>query len=164
MNVNAREYQMIGNAINDAAFAACLVSQPRKLTIRIIERIRADMQHHTRDVDADISVKIKMSGNDTAETPQQTDARRRHLELREKFGQSKPQRPVEINVESALRFTRLISGRDAGMSRLDLLRHHQALCFCNNARTRVSSRIFSASSRSARVCLAVTHARKQIRF
>ena len=52
MNVNAREDQMIGNAINDATFAAFPVSQPRKLTVRVIERIRADMQHHARDVDA----------------------------------------------------------------------------------------------------------------
>src|SRR6476660_7335472 len=164
MNVNAREYQMIGNAVNDATFAACLVSQPRKLTVRIIERIRADMQHHTRDVDAEITVKIKMSGNNTAETRQQTDARRRHLEMREKFGQPKSQRPVEINVERAFHLARFVSGCDAGMRCLYLLRHHQALCFCSNAGTRVSSRIFSASSRSARVCLAVTHARKQIRF
>jgi hypothetical protein len=86
MNVNAREYQMIGNAVNDSAFAACPASQPRKLTIRIIERIRADMQHHARDVDAEIAVKIKMSGHDNPDTSQQTDSRRRHLEMREKFG------------------------------------------------------------------------------
>src|SRR5262245_31195303 len=48
INVNARESQMIGKAVNDAAFAAFLVSQPRKLTVRIIERIRADMENHTR--------------------------------------------------------------------------------------------------------------------
>jgi hypothetical protein len=44
------------------------------------------MQHHGRDVDAEIAVKIKMSGHDTADTRQQTDARRRQLEMREKFG------------------------------------------------------------------------------
>ena len=77
---------MIGNAVNDAAFATFPASQPRKLTIRIIERIREDMKHHARDVDAEITVKIKMSGNDTAETRQQADTRGRHLETREEFG------------------------------------------------------------------------------
>src|SRR4029453_5537713 len=122
------------------------------------------MEHHAGDVDAQIAVKIKVSGNDAADACEQTDARRRHVEPGEKFGKPKSQRPVEVNVECALHFPRFVSGCDARMTCLDLLRHHQALCFCSNAGTRVSSRIFSASSRSARVCLAVTHARKQIRF
>src|SRR5262249_59790405 len=140
------------------------VGYRRKRSVRVIESIREDMKHHARDVDGEVAVKIKMPSHDAAKTRQQTDTRRRDLEMREKFGQSKSQRPVEINVESAFHFTRFVSGCDAGMRCLYLLRHHHALCFCSNAGTRVSSKIFSASSRSARVCLAVTHARKQIRF
>src|SRR5262249_849050 len=118
------------------------------------------MEHHARDVDAEITIKIEMPSHHAAETRKQTHACRRNLEMREKFGQPKSQRPVEVNVESAFHFARFVSGCDARMTRLDLLRHHQALCFCSIAGTRVSSRMFSASSRSARVCLAVTHARK----
>src|SRR5262249_2834840 len=140
------------------------VGYRRKRSVRVIESIREDMKHHARDVDGEIAVKIEMPCHDAAKTRQQTDTRRRHLELREKFGQSKSQRPVKIKVESAFHLTRFVSGCDSGVRCLYLLRHHHALCFCNNAGTRLSSRIFIASSKSARLCLAVPHARKQIRF
>src|SRR5437763_14982644 len=130
----------------------------------MFDLIRTEMKNHPRDGDSEIPVKIKVSGNDAAETCEQADSRGRHLETREQFGYSKSKRPVKINVESALHFARFVSSCDARMRRLHLLRHHQAVCFCNNAGTRVSSSIFSASSKSARVCLAVTHARQQILF
>ena len=118
VNVNARESQMIGNAVNDAAFATFPASQPRKLTIRIIERIREDMKHHARDVDAEITVKIKMSGNDAADTGEQGHSSRRHVQLREKLGQPKSYRPVKAEIENTFYLKGFISALDARMRRL----------------------------------------------
>ena len=52
MDINADEDQMIGKAVNDTTFAAFPMRQTRKLTVRVIESIRANMEHHARDVDA----------------------------------------------------------------------------------------------------------------
>ena len=169
MHVNAREHHVVGDAVNDAPFAALPSRQTRELTVRVIQRIGANMQHHAHDVDAQIPIKIKVPRNHAANAGQQAHSRGRYLESREKLGQPKPYWPVKIEVENALHLACLIGGFDARTKRLGLLRHRftrqaQALCFCSNAGTSVSSRMFSASSKSARVCLAVTQARKQIRF
>ena len=48
MQVNTDKDQMVGNAVDDTAFAAFPMRQTRELTIRVIERIRANMEHHAR--------------------------------------------------------------------------------------------------------------------
>ena len=48
MHVNADKDQVIGNAVNDAALAAFPMRQTRELPIRVIECIRANMEHHAR--------------------------------------------------------------------------------------------------------------------
>ena len=77
---------MVSDTVNNAAFAAFPLSQPRELTVCVVERIRANMEHHAHDVDAQIAVVIKMSRHDAADAAQQCHNRRRHLELREKLG------------------------------------------------------------------------------
>src|SRR3954447_15885008 len=124
MNVDARESQMIGNAIDDAPCAAFLTRYPCELTVCIIERVRADMTNHARDVDAEVTVKIKMSGNDPEDSGQQTYGRRRHLQLREKRGQAEPYDPVKTEIQDSLDFARFKSRFDPGGCRLNHFCRH----------------------------------------
>ncbi len=77
---------MVDDAVNNAAFPAFPLSSARKLTVCVGERIRANMEHHAHDVDAQIAVVIKMSRYDAADAAEQCHSRRCHLELREKLG------------------------------------------------------------------------------
>ena len=86
MEINTHEHQMVGDAVNDAAFAAFLLSQPRELTVCVVERIRANMERHAYDVDAQIAVVIEMSRYDAADAAEQCHSRRRHLDLRKELG------------------------------------------------------------------------------
>ena len=89
MQVNADKDQVIGNAVNDAALAAFLMRQARELPVRVIECIRANMEHHSHNVDAQVTIVVKVPRNDAKDAGQQTYARRRHLEPREKPGPAK---------------------------------------------------------------------------
>ena len=115
MQINTHEHQMVGDAVDNAPFAAFSLSQTRELTIRVVERIRANMEHHAYDVDAQITIIIKMSRNDAADTAQQCHSRGRHLESREKLGEPEPQRPVKIQIEDSLYLARFVGGYNARM-------------------------------------------------
>ena len=64
MHVNTDIDQVVGNAVNDAALAAFPMRQTRELPIRVIESIRANMEHHAGNVDAQITIEIKMPRDD----------------------------------------------------------------------------------------------------
>ena len=102
MHVNAAEDQVVGNAVNDTAFAAFPMRQTRELAVCVVESIRANMEHHSGYVDAQITIEIKVSRDDAKDAGQQAYARRRHLETRKKLGQPKPYWPVEMEIESTL--------------------------------------------------------------
>jgi hypothetical protein len=70
MDINADEDQMIGKAVNDTTVAAFSMRQTRKLAVRVVESIRANMEHHPGYVDAQITVEIKMPGDDAKDTGQ----------------------------------------------------------------------------------------------
>src|SRR2546423_726717 len=124
MEVNADEDQMVGNAVNDATVAAFPMRQTRKLAVRVIERIRANMEHHPSNVDAQITIEIKVSGNDPEGACQQTHGRRSHLQLGEKPSQAEPYRAVKIEIQESLDFTRLESRFDLVGCRVNNLRRH----------------------------------------
>ena len=73
------------------------------------------MEQHAHDVDAQITIVIKVSRNDAADTAEQCHSRRRHLESREKLGQPEPDRPVKIQIENSFGFARFVGGFDARM-------------------------------------------------
>ena len=50
MDVNTHGYEMVGDAVNNAALPALLVSQARKLAVCIVERIGANKQHHAEHI------------------------------------------------------------------------------------------------------------------
>src|SRR4030095_10871288 len=124
MQVNADEDQVVGNAVNDTAFAAFPMRQTRELPVRVVESIRANMEHHPGNVDAQITIEIKVSRNDAKDAGQQAYARRRHLETRKKLGQPKPYWPGEIETESALDVARFESRFDLGGCRVNNLCRH----------------------------------------
>ena len=64
MHVNAKEHQMIGNAVYDTTLATFSVGKARELAIRIVKHIGADVQHHADNVHAQITIIIKVSRND----------------------------------------------------------------------------------------------------
>src|SRR6266481_3551425 len=66
MHVNADEHQMIGNAVYDTTLATFPVGQACELAIRVVERIGANVEHHADNVDAQITIVIKVSRNDAA--------------------------------------------------------------------------------------------------
>lgn len=123
MQVNADEDQMIGYTVNDTTVAAFPTRQTRKLAVRVVEYIRANMEYHPANVDAQIAIEIKVSGNDPEGAGQQAHGRWSHLQLREKLGQPKPYWPVEIEIENSLDFARFVCGFDARGQRLYLLQH-----------------------------------------
>ena len=126
MQVNAHKDQMVGNAVNDAALAAFPARQARELAIRIVECVRADMEHHASDVDAQIAIVIKMPRDDTADAGQQRHSRRRHFEMCKKLGQPKSYGPIKVQVENSLHFACFVSGFDARS--LDLCRPRHQIC------------------------------------
>jgi hypothetical protein len=82
------------------------------------------MEHHADNVDAQITIEIKMPRDDAKDPGQQAYARRRHLEARKKLGQPKPYWPVEIKIENSLDFARFESRFDLGSCRVnDVCRH-----------------------------------------
>src|SRR5512133_2949675 len=105
---------MIGNAVNDTTVAAFPTRQTRKLAVRVIEYIRANMEHHPCNVDAQITIEIKVSGNDPEGAGQQTHGRRSHLQLREKSSQAEPYWPVKMKIQDSLDFARFESRFDLG--------------------------------------------------
>jgi hypothetical protein len=113
MQVNAHKHQMVGQAVNDTTFAAFPTRQTRELTIRVVEHIRANVEHHAYHVDAQITVVIKVSRNDAADAGQQRYSRWRQPELREKLSQAKSYRPVKVQVENSLHLACFVSGFDA---------------------------------------------------
>lgn len=113
MQVNAYKDQVVGNAVNDTALAAFPMRQTRELPIRVVERIRANMEHHPRNVDAQIAIVIKVSCNDANDARQQAYCRGRHFEPRKKLGQPKPYWPVEIEIENSLDLARFVCSLDA---------------------------------------------------
>ena len=52
VQVNTDKDQVVGNAIDDTALAAFAMGQTRELAVRVVERIRANMEHHPHHVDA----------------------------------------------------------------------------------------------------------------
>ena len=113
MHINTREHQMIGDAVNNASFASFPLSQPRELPVRIVERICANMEYHADDVDAQISIVVKVSRDNTADSAEHCHSGRRHLELLEKLGQPQPDWPVKIQIENPLDFARFVGSCDA---------------------------------------------------
>src|SRR5262249_795764 len=180
MDVNADEDQVVGNAVNDTTLPAFPMRQTRKLAVRVIECIRANMEHHPDNVDAQITIEIKVSGNDAKDAGQHAHGHRRHLQPRENSSEAKPYGPVKMKIEDSFDVARFESRFDFWRRCVNNLCWHQELILTASSdilrRNRnvvalifesplsVSSRMLSASSRSARVCLAVTQARKQILF
>ena len=66
------------------------------------------------NVDAQITIEIKVPRDDAKDAGQQTYARRRHLEPRKNLGQPKPYWPVKIKIENSLDFARFVSRFDLG--------------------------------------------------
>src|SRR3954471_5171152 len=60
VHINAREDQVIANAIQDAAAWALAVGQARELPIRVVHRIGENVESHPDYVGREISIEIKM--------------------------------------------------------------------------------------------------------
>src|SRR5215472_2519203 len=114
MQVNANEDQMVGNAVNDAAFTAFPAGQSCQLPVCIVEGIRANMEHHPPNVDAEIAVEIEVSGNNSETASQEAHGRRSHLQLREKLGEAETYWPVKMKIQNSLDFSRFESRFDPG--------------------------------------------------
>src|SRR4051812_24683733 len=65
VHVHARENQMIDKAINDSSFSTLSAGQARKLSVRVVEQVGANMKRHPDDVDCQIPIEIEMAGNDS---------------------------------------------------------------------------------------------------
>jgi hypothetical protein len=124
MQVNTDKDQVIGNTVNDAALAAFPMRQSRELSVRVIECIRANMEHHSRDVDAQVAIEVKVPCDDAKDAGQQTYACRRHPEPRKNLGQPKPYWPVEIKIEKSLDFARFESRFNLGSCRVNNVCRH----------------------------------------
>src|SRR6266404_4761007 len=107
-----------------------------------------------------------MAGNDPKKSAKKCDPNRRHSELRENLRELETNFAIKVKIEDALGLAHLVGGIDG--RRLRNLRSHQELILSANSdilqRNRkaaaftldsaprsVSSRMLSASSRSARV-------------
>ena len=66
MHVNTDEHQMIGNAVYDTTLATFAMGQACELAIRVVERIGANVEHHADNVDAQITIVIKVPRDDAA--------------------------------------------------------------------------------------------------
>src|SRR5437667_6057637 len=84
------------------------------------------MEHHAHDVDAQITVVIKVSCYYAADAAEQCHSGGRHLELREKLGQPQPYRPVKIKIENTLYLACFIGSCEARMRGLCRLRRQFA--------------------------------------
>src|SRR6266576_4327429 len=151
MEVNTHKHQMVGQAVNDAAFAAFPTRQTRELTIRVVERIRANVERHTDHVDAQITVVIKVARNDAADARQQRHGRRRHFEMCEKLGQPKSYRPVKVQVENSLHLACFVSRFDARRQCLSLLWHHPTSPGSTRERIFASGGLLLSQRRNQRV-------------
>src|SRR5882762_1429090 len=109
MQINAHKDQVVGDAVNDAAFAALPTCQSRELPVCIVECVRANMEHHPGNVDAEIAIEIKVSGNNPEDAGQEANGRRSHLQLREKLSQAEPYWPVKIKIQNSLDLARFES-------------------------------------------------------
>src|ERR1700738_3849123 len=110
-----------------------------------------------------------MAGKDPEHTAQKCDPNWRHSKLRKKLRQLKTDSAIKIKIEDALGLARLVSALQGRNCRFKLFGHSQSGCqsrqaLSSAAGASVSARMFNASSRSARVCFAVTQARKQTRL
>src|SRR4029077_4968713 len=94
-----------------------------KLAVCVIQRVRANMERHANDVDTEITIVIKVSRNYAADTGKQGHSSRRHLQLREPFGQTESYRPVKVQIENTFHLTRFVSALDARMRGLFTLGH-----------------------------------------
>lgn len=114
MDVNTQEANVIGKAVNNAAFAGLAMSQAGELTVGVVERISANVECHPHDVDAQIPIKIEMTRNDSEEAGEQSHACRCHFEPLEKLSQPESYWPIKIEIEHSLDLGCLVSGLESG--------------------------------------------------
>ena len=81
MNIDAQPDYVIDDRIDDPSGAALLISQTRKLTIRVVENIRHHMKGETDKVEKKNGVEIKTACDDSENAADKSDSRRREFEM-----------------------------------------------------------------------------------
>src|SRR5205823_7290554 len=123
MDVDTHRYEVVGNAVNNAALLALPVNQACELAIRIVERVGANKQRHADGIRSKITIIEQMSSDDSEDTREQSHARRLHFNLCEKLRQPKSDWSVKIKIENSFDFARLVSGLERGTGRRDQRGH-----------------------------------------
>src|SRR5215475_10240405 len=156
---------MIDQTIDDPSVTTLPAGQARELPIRVVQQIGENMKRHAGNVRREVLIKIEMAGDDPKNAAEKRDPDRRHSEFGKKSRELKTKLAIKIKIKNALRLANLVGGCEG--RRWRELRSHQepilsansdilqrkrkAAAFIFESACSASSRMLSASSRSARV-------------
>src|SRR5215471_2698680 len=156
---------MIDQTIDDPSLTTLPIGQTGELSVRIVQQVRENMERHADNVRRQVLIKIEMAGDDPEYAAEKRDSDGRHSELRKKLRELKTKLAIKIKIKNALRLANLVGGCEG--RRWRELRSHQepilsansdilqrkrkAAAFIFESACSASSRMLSASSRSARV-------------
>ncbi len=112
MNVNAQPNNMIDNRIENPSGPALLVRQASELTIRVIENIRDNVEKHSAQIEGKGLIEIKMAGDDTENSADESDCGRREIQPRKKSRQTKADTSIKEKIDNPLDLARFVSRVD----------------------------------------------------
>jgi len=112
MDVDAQPNNMIDNRIENSSCPALLIRQARELAIRVIENVRDDVEKHSDQIDGKGLIKIKMTGDDTEDSADESDCRWREIQSRKKLRQPKTDTSIKRKIDNPLDLARFVSRVD----------------------------------------------------
>src|SRR5262245_5930518 len=156
---------MIDQTIDDPSVTTLPIGQTGELSVRVVEQVRENMERHADNVRREVLIKIEMARDDPKNAAEKRDPDRRHSEFGKKSRELKTKFAIDVEIENALGLANLVGGFEG--RRWRELRSHQepilsansdilqrkrkAAAFIFESACSASSRMLSASSRSARV-------------
>ena len=112
MNVNAQPNNMIDKRIENPSGPALLVRQASKLTIHVIENIRDNVEKHSAQIEGKGLIEIKMAGDDTEDSADESDCGWREIQPRKKPRQTKADTSIKHKIDNPLDLARFVSRVD----------------------------------------------------
>jgi hypothetical protein len=112
MNVNAQPNNMIDNRIENPSGPALLIRQASELAVRVIENIRHNVEKHSGQIDGKSLIEIKMAGDDTEQSADESDCRRREVQSRKELRQAKADSPIKEKIDNPLELARFVGRAD----------------------------------------------------
>jgi hypothetical protein len=112
MNVNAQPNNMIDKRIENPSGPALLVRQASKLTIHVIENIRDNVEKHSAQIEGKGLIEIKMAGDDTEDSADESDCGWREIQPRKQPRQTKADTSIKEKIDNPLDLARFVSRVD----------------------------------------------------